>query len=148
MADHTLRLLPHSLSTVSHWLYAVVSLYLSRILISLDNNDIPDSISLPNYTGSLGYGQRYVEALLGKIGRLDVDEVMASAKEMVKRGLAEEGPGMQLYMGGSHGGFLGAHGSCPSFLFIANQHYSNNSDEPYLSSNRSIPRLLLRLRAS
>ena len=35
---------------------------------------------------------------------------MASTKQMIELGLAREGPGMQLYMGGSHGGFLGAHG--------------------------------------
>ncbi|KAG8829241.1 hypothetical protein FRC17_006913 [Serendipita sp. 399] len=79
------------------------------------------NVSLPNYTGSLGYGQRWVEALLGKIGSLDVEDVMASAKELVKRGMAKEGPGMQLYMGGSHGGFLGAHvvGQYPSFFSAA-----------------------------
>ncbi|KAG8839764.1 hypothetical protein FRB91_006812, partial [Serendipita sp. 411] len=79
------------------------------------------NVSMPNYTGSLGYGQRWVEELLGKIGRLDVDDVMGSAKELVKRGMAREGPGMQLYMGGSHGGFLGAHvvGQYPNFFSAA-----------------------------
>ncbi|KAG8829257.1 hypothetical protein FRC17_006885 [Serendipita sp. 399] len=79
------------------------------------------NVSLPNYTGSLGYGQKWVEALLGKIGSLDVEDVMASAKELVKQGMAKEGPGMQLYMGGSHGGFLGAHvvGQYPSFFSAA-----------------------------
>ncbi len=62
----------------------------------------------------MGYGQRWVEELLGKIGRLDVDDVMASANALVDRDMAEKGPGMQLYMGGSHGGFLGAHGTCHS----------------------------------
>jgi hypothetical protein len=51
-----------------------------------------------------------VEELLGKIGSLDVGDVMASVEQMIEDGYSEKGPGMQLYMGGSHGGFLGAHG--------------------------------------
>ncbi|CCA73915.1 hypothetical protein PIIN_07868 [Serendipita indica DSM 11827] len=67
------------------------------------------SISCPNYTGSLGYGQKWVEALLGKIGRLDIDDVMASIDTLVDSGMAKKSRNKQLYMGGSHGGFIGAH---------------------------------------
>ncbi|KIM27092.1 hypothetical protein M408DRAFT_330224 [Serendipita vermifera MAFF 305830] len=79
------------------------------------------TISCPNYRGSLGYGQRWVEELLGKIGRLDVDDVMASTNQLIEAGLGKKGLGMQLYMGGSHGGFLGAHviGQFPSFFSAA-----------------------------
>jgi dipeptidyl aminopeptidase/acylaminoacyl peptidase len=67
-------------------------------------------MSFPNYTGSLGYGQKWVEELLGKVGRLEIDDVMASIKELIRKGVAKEIPEKQLYMGGSHGGFIGAHG--------------------------------------
>jgi acylaminoacyl-peptidase len=63
----------------------------------------------------LGYGQKWVEELLGRIGELDVGDVMASAKQLIRMGYGKdpkEGPGTQLYMGGSHGGFIGAHGKC------------------------------------
>lgn len=65
-----------------------------------------------NYTGSLGFGQDWVEALLGRCGELDVGDVIASAKHLVELGIAEEGKGKQFVSGGSHGGFLSAHREC------------------------------------
>jgi dipeptidyl aminopeptidase/acylaminoacyl peptidase len=65
-----------------------------------------------NYTGSLGFGQDWVEALLGRVGELDVGDVFASAKYLVEIGIAEEGKGKQFVSGGSHGGFLCAHCEC------------------------------------
>ncbi len=67
-----------------------------------------------NYTGSLGFGQDWVEALLGRCGELDVRDVIASAKHLVALGIAEEGKGKQFVSGGSHGGFLSAHCECLS----------------------------------
>ena len=65
-----------------------------------------------NYTGSLGFGQDWVEALLGRCGELDVGDVIASAKRLVELGIAEVGKGKQFVAGGSHGGFLSAHCEC------------------------------------
>ncbi|KAI0068405.1 alpha/beta-hydrolase [Artomyces pyxidatus] len=67
------------------------------------------TLSLPNYTGSVGYGDFYVRKLMGQCGTLDVQDVMESVNFLVKEGKAEHGPGKQLITGGSHGGFLGAH---------------------------------------
>ncbi|KAF9035752.1 alpha/beta-hydrolase [Hymenopellis radicata] len=67
------------------------------------------TISLPNYTGSLGYGERYVQALRGHCGTLDVEDCVASVRHLIALGIAEEGEGKLFISGGSHGGFLGAH---------------------------------------
>jgi acylaminoacyl-peptidase len=65
----------------------------------------------------LGYGQQRVEELVGKCGFLDVEECHASSKYLIEKGWAAEGPGKQLVMGGSHGGFLSA---------LRKSHYSDN----------------------
>ncbi|TFK18936.1 acylaminoacyl-peptidase [Coprinopsis marcescibilis] len=68
------------------------------------------TLALPNYTGSLGYGEAAIHALVtGRCGRRDVDDCIASLDYLVDKGLAEEGPGRVFVMGGSHGGFLSAH---------------------------------------
>ncbi|KAF9035745.1 acylaminoacyl-peptidase [Hymenopellis radicata] len=67
------------------------------------------TILLPNYTGSLGYGERYVQALRGQCGTLDVEDCIASVRHLIALGIAEEGEGKLFISGGSHGGFLGAH---------------------------------------
>ena len=67
------------------------------------------TVALPNYTGSLGFGQEKVDALVGKSGYLDVEECFAASKYLVKEGYSVEGSGKQFVAGGSHGGFLGAH---------------------------------------
>lgn len=68
-----------------------------------------DTLSLPNYTGSLGYGEKHVKALVGTAGALDVQDCMATIRHLIQLGIAKEGPGNQFIYGGSHGGFLGAH---------------------------------------
>jgi dipeptidyl aminopeptidase/acylaminoacyl peptidase len=68
-----------------------------------------DTVSLPNYTGSLGYGDEFVQRLLGNCGKLDVEDCYESIRHLIKIGIAEEGPGKQFLRGGSHGGFLVAH---------------------------------------
>lgn len=75
-----------------------------------------DTISQPNYTGSLGYGDKFVRALLGRCGKLDVQDCMASAEHLISLGISEEGPGKQLITGGSHGGFLTGHRTFPVFV--------------------------------
>ncbi|KAF8268744.1 alpha/beta-hydrolase [Lactarius quietus] len=67
------------------------------------------TMNVPNYTGSTGFGEFYVHALVGKCGTLDVEDVKASVDHLVKEGKGEHGPGKQLVTGGSHGGFLTAH---------------------------------------
>ncbi|GLB44407.1 putative alpha beta-hydrolase [Lyophyllum shimeji] len=88
---------PHATSTTA-FSPATVALALERY-----------TISLPNYTGSLGFGESAVRALLGKCGTLDVEDCIASVRHLIKLGISVEGPGKQLVMGGSHGGFLTGH---------------------------------------
>lgn len=79
---------------------------------------------MPNYTGSTGHGDEFVQKLVGKCGTLDVDDVMVSVKHLIEIGVAEEGHGKQLVLGGSHGGFIAGHRSsitpsvCCSFVLI------------------------------
>ncbi|EIM89231.1 alpha/beta-hydrolase [Stereum hirsutum FP-91666 SS1] len=79
------------------------------------------TVSLPNFTGSLGYGDEFVQQLVGKCGTLDVDDVMASIKYLLEIGVAVEGPGKQFVQGGSHGGFITGHllGQYPGFFSAA-----------------------------
>ncbi|KAK7043027.1 hypothetical protein VNI00_008765 [Paramarasmius palmivorus] len=67
------------------------------------------NLSIPNYTGSLGFGETHVRALLGNCGTLDVGDCIASTRHMVKLGVAEEAPSKLFVFGGSHGGFLSGH---------------------------------------
>ncbi|TPX41270.1 hypothetical protein SeMB42_g05645 [Synchytrium endobioticum] len=63
------------------------------------------SLALVNYTGSIGYGESSIQALLGNIGILDVEDVHA-----VTMSLREKDPHARFALfGGSHGGFLSAH---------------------------------------
>jgi len=70
---------------------------------------ITDTVSLVNYTGSLGFGENFVRKLLGQCGTLDVQDCIASVNHLIDIGVSEKGPGKQLVQGGSHGGFLAAH---------------------------------------
>ncbi|KAG6877325.1 hypothetical protein C0993_008589 [Termitomyces sp. T159_Od127] len=67
------------------------------------------TLSLPNYTGSVGFGESAIRALLGNCGTLDVEDCIASTRHLIKLGISVEGPGKQFVMGGSHGGFLTGH---------------------------------------
>ncbi|PPQ82281.1 hypothetical protein CVT25_008431 [Psilocybe cyanescens] len=79
------------------------------------------TISFPNYTGSPGYGEAFLQGLIGRCGELDVQDCIASARHLISIGISKEGPGMQLITGGSHGGFLTAHliGQFPTFFSAA-----------------------------
>lgn len=35
------------------------------------------NIIMPNYTGSTGFGQKFLDGLAGKIGEIDIEEVIA-----------------------------------------------------------------------
>ncbi|OAX35979.1 alpha/beta-hydrolase [Rhizopogon vinicolor AM-OR11-026] len=65
------------------------------------------TLSLPNYTGSMGFGEKYITKLLGHCGSMDVEDVVESVEELIRLGISE--PGRQVVQGGSHGGFLAAH---------------------------------------
>ncbi|KAH9170047.1 Alpha/Beta hydrolase protein [Lactarius sanguifluus] len=67
------------------------------------------TLNVPNYTGSTGFGDCYVQKLVGRCGTLDVEDVKATVDHLVKEGRGEHGPGKQFVTGGSHGGFLTAH---------------------------------------
>ena len=77
---------------------------------------LSDTIAYVNYTGSLGFGESSVRALLGHCGTLDVQDCIATTRHLVKEGIAADGPGKQFIFGGSHGGFLAAHRKLPRFL--------------------------------
>lgn len=66
------------------------------------------SIILPNYRGSLGRGQDFAHALLGKCGDFDAQDCLdAIMQHLVEPGLVDRNK--LIVMGGSHGGFLAAH---------------------------------------
>ncbi|KAF9255265.1 alpha/beta-hydrolase [Marasmius fiardii PR-910] len=67
------------------------------------------NISLPNYTGSLGFGESHVKNLLGKCGTLDVEDCIESLRYLKKNGVVKEGSSKVFLFGGSHGGFLTGH---------------------------------------
>ncbi|KAF9474509.1 alpha/beta-hydrolase [Pholiota conissans] len=79
------------------------------------------TLSLPNYTGSPGYGEKFIQDLIGRCGELDVQDCIASARHLIELGISEPGPGKQFIAGGSHGGFLTAHliGQFPDFFSAA-----------------------------
>ncbi|CAG8720772.1 19843_t:CDS:10, partial [Cetraspora pellucida] len=60
-----------------------------------------------NYTGSVGFGQDSVDALIGNIGNLEVEEVQAAAQYFIDR--HEVDPDAIALIGGSHGGFISGH---------------------------------------
>ena len=66
-----------------------------------------DTVAYPNYTGSIGFGEKYIQELPGKCGRLDIDDCMASIRYLIKLGISEEGK--QYLLSGSHGGFIIGH---------------------------------------
>lgn len=89
----------------------------NELTSSIDSHiaDWSDTLSLPNYTGSPGFGEKFLQGLVGKCGDLDIEDTMASARHLIGQGIVGEGPGKQFIMGGSHGGFVTAHRqSCSS----------------------------------
>eukprot|EP01116_Phalansterium_solitarium_P010847 TRINITY_DN2622_c0_g2_i1.p1 TRINITY_DN2622_c0_g2~~TRINITY_DN2622_c0_g2_i1.p1 ORF type:complete len:696 (-),score=67.14 TRINITY_DN2622_c0_g2_i1:27-2114(-) len=58
-----------------------------------------------NYRGSLGFGKALVDALPGHIGELDVNDCIQSIEHRLSAGQVDSGK--IVYIGGSHGGYLG-----------------------------------------
>lgn len=75
-----------------------------------------DTVSQPNYSGSIGFGETFVRSLLGNCGTLDVQDCIATVRHLVELGLSVDGRGKQFVTGGSHGGFLASHRAL--FLFF------------------------------
>ncbi|XP_015764968.1 PREDICTED: acylamino-acid-releasing enzyme-like [Acropora digitifera] len=72
-----------------------------------------------NFRGSLGFGQKPLHSLPGKIGTQDVQDVQHAAKKVLENGEVDDTN--VFVMGGSHGGFLTAHliGQYPDFYKAA-----------------------------
>lgn len=66
------------------------------------------AVILPNYRGSLGYGAAFAEALLGRVGEMDVADCAALTRAALAAFPDELDPGKGAVYGGSHGGFLTA----------------------------------------
>ena len=107
---------PHTTSTVSFTPF-VLALALEGCKFS--HHDVtdspyrssPDTVSMPNYTGSMGFGEKYIQKLIGRCGTLDVEDCIASVNELIKLGISADG--RQVVQGGSHGGFLTAQREFP-----------------------------------
>jgi acylaminoacyl-peptidase len=74
-----------------------------------DTGVTTDVVSQVNYTGSTGFGEKFVQELRGRCGTLDVQDCMASIEYLIRLGIAERNPRKQFLVGGSHGGFLAIH---------------------------------------
>jgi len=100
---------PHTASTIDF-----NSFILSYVLAGY-------TAAMPNYTGSLGYGENNVKKLIGRCGTLDVRDCVDSIELLIQRGYAKHGKGSLFVYGGSHGGFLAGHlvGQHPSMFSAA-----------------------------
>ena len=65
------------------------------------------ALALINYTGSVGYGERSIQTLLGKIGDLEVQQTHTVAKYLLDT-YDWLDPKCVFSFGGSHGGFISA----------------------------------------
>ena len=61
------------------------------------------AILVPDHRGSTGHGRRFTQAMAGRWGELDVDDVAAGIRVVGERGWGD--PGRVVVMGGSAGGF-------------------------------------------
>ncbi|CAH8858688.1 unnamed protein product [Trichobilharzia szidati] len=64
---------------------------------------------LINYTGSLGYGDEFIQDLIGRIGERDVSDCVEATKVTLKYLQRYESNLKAVLFGGSHGGFLSLH---------------------------------------
>ncbi|KAJ1973696.1 hypothetical protein H4R34_004988, partial [Dimargaris verticillata] len=65
------------------------------------------AVLLINFRGSLGFGQKYIDSLVGRIGDVELADVQHMADYVVAHKPVDAQ--RRLYQGGSHGGFIGAH---------------------------------------
>jgi acetyl esterase/lipase len=57
-----------------------------------------------NYRGSTGFGRDYEQAIWGRVGRCEIDDMVAARKLLVESGVAQ--PDAVIAMGASYGGYL------------------------------------------
>ena len=62
---------------------------------------------VPNFRGTIGYCRSSIRSLVGRVGRQDVDDVQRTVEQVLSEGLCDSEK--VVCIGGSHGGFLGAH---------------------------------------
>jgi acylaminoacyl-peptidase len=67
------------------------------------------TICMVNYRGSPGFGQSFIEALPGNIGKMDVQDTHAATVHVLKTLGEKLDSDLVSVIGGSHGGFLSAH---------------------------------------
>ncbi|KAG1843180.1 hypothetical protein F4604DRAFT_1824793 [Suillus subluteus] len=67
---------------------------------------LTNTLSLPNYTGSMGLSEKYIQKLLRRCGTTNVQDVVERVNELIRPDISEHG--RQVVQGGSHGGFLTA----------------------------------------
>lgn len=79
-----------------------------------------------DYRGSTGYGRPYRDALKGRWGIVDVEDVVAAARHLVKEGLAH--PSRLAIRGGSAGGFTTLAALTFTDVFAAGASYFGVSD--------------------
>jgi dipeptidyl aminopeptidase/acylaminoacyl peptidase len=65
------------------------------------------SVLVPDHRGSTGHGREFTQAMAGRWGEVDVDDVVGGAKVAVERGWAD--PRRLVAMGASAGGFTVLH---------------------------------------
>ncbi|KAI8998090.1 Alpha/Beta hydrolase protein [Gaertneriomyces semiglobifer] len=64
------------------------------------------AVVLTNYRGSIGFGKKNVDDLIGRVGELDTSDTHAIAEDVISGGKVDKD---RVYlMGGSHGGFVSA----------------------------------------
>jgi dipeptidyl aminopeptidase/acylaminoacyl peptidase len=57
-----------------------------------------------NYRGSTGFGRAYEQAIWGRVGRSELDDMVAARETLVSQGIAD--PDRVVLQGGSYGGYL------------------------------------------
>jgi acylaminoacyl-peptidase len=82
-----------------HAVYTGISTVTRQYLVKKGYN-----LLMPCFTGSMGYGAKFMEDLAGKIGEIDVEEIIKSIEYCGKEGLCDESK--VAMFGGSYGGYL------------------------------------------
>ncbi len=62
------------------------------------------AVLCPNYRGSSGYGDEFLQALNGRENEIDVSDIVAGVEHLIKEGIVD--PGRVGVMGWSNGGYL------------------------------------------
>lgn len=87
------------------------------------------TILIPNFSGSTGYGVKYLENAIGKIGEVEGAEITECVKKLVASGKID---GDKVFsFGGSHGGFLGG--------ILAGRHHEHFTANVLLNPVLSLP---------